>query len=58
MADGLITGAATSLQDGIGGAATIDGEGVTGHACAGSISDAIDETRHQFSNLLANTNNS
>ncbi len=49
MADGLITGAATSLQDGSEEAATIDGEGITGHACAGSISDAIDETRDQFS---------
>ena len=45
MTDGLITGAATSLQDGIGGAEMIDGEGSTGHACAGSISDAKNETR-------------
>ena len=49
MTDGLITGATTSLQDGSGGAAMIDGEGSTGHACAGSISDAIDETRDQLS---------
>ena len=45
MTDGLITGAATSLQDGSGRAATIDVEGIKGHDSAGSTCNAIDETR-------------